>query len=224
MMPLFVKDDLIEPSDDWPNLKKERPNPPKHEDGGRGRQNKIFLRNFLNKSQDGSAWFCRNFPAWLSKKIAEFSPKFEELSRIFSKGIRILKLKYLKGLNGSYFAFTSTYLCPSSFLILFAFNWFELKIIFCLKEWKIKTSTETVNRLLSCPHTNNIKFAPLTCCKIMNHCRPKLLIRGCDQAAPGWGNSRVKYEYFRELMPHFQAFRFAGKIRVWYSNKTLDVP
>ena len=119
MMPLFVKDDLIEPSDDWPNLKKECPNPPKHEDGGRGRQNKIFLRNFLNKSQDGSAWFCRNFPAWLSKKIAEFSPKFEELSR---RRRRILKLKYLKGLNGSYFAFTSTYLCPSSFLILFAFN------------------------------------------------------------------------------------------------------
>ena len=50
MMPLFVKDDLKQLSDDGPDLKKERPKTPKHEDGGRGRQNKIFRENFLKES------------------------------------------------------------------------------------------------------------------------------------------------------------------------------
>ena len=154
----------------------------------------IFQLGFQRKLQS-LAQSLKNFP--------EFSPK--ELEEFWNWNIWKVWMVHILHLQ------VLTYARPVSWYFLLSI-WFELKIIFCLKEWKIKTSTETVNRLLSCPHTNNIKFAPLTCCKIMNHCRPKLLIRGCDQAAPGWGNSRVKYEYFRELMPHCQAFRFAGKI------------
>ena len=117
MMLLFVKDDLMQLSDDWPNLKKERPNPPQHEDGGGGGKNKIFLRKLSQRISNGFAWSFQNF-AEMSSLI------FKENCRVFSKSYRsrILKLKYLKGLKWFTFCIYKYLLMPVQFLDTFCFK------------------------------------------------------------------------------------------------------